>query len=77
MNNEEKILSALEALSNCIDAFEAGVNERLDRIEDDISIIKEEATVTRGATDQLLECWMERFGENDFVQAVALSDIAP
>ena len=90
MNNEEKILFALEALSGRIDAFEAGVNKRfegvdnqflginkrLDNIEDDISIIKEEATVTRGTTDQLLEIWVERFGDNDFAQVVALSDVA-
>ena len=83
MNNEDKILSALEVLGGRIDALTesvstqfSDVNKRLDKIEDDVLIVKEETAVTRGVTDQLLECWVERFGDNEFAQVVALSDVA-
>ena len=90
MNNEEKILSALETLAGGMTEINTrldgmdkrldgmdkrldGIDTRLDNIEADIVIIKEEATITRGATDQLIECWVERFGENDIVQVVSFS----
>ena len=51
MNNEEKILSALEALTNSVNVQFGdvsrrldGMDKRFDNIESDIAVIKEEIT---------------------------------
>ena len=62
MNNEEKILTMLE-----------DIDKRLDKIEDDISEIKDDAAITRGTTNELLDCWTERFGKIERVSAASFS----
>ena len=66
MDNEEKILSVLEALAGSVKRIESDIAEMKDDIaemREDIEVLRDESAVTRGVTDQLLECWTERFGE--------------
>ena len=55
MNNEEKILEVLEQVISRLDK----VDSRLDKMEADIETIKEDAAVTRTATNTLLD-WAEK-----------------
>jgi len=72
MASEEKVLSALEALTHNMNAQFGAVNKRLDRIETDIELIKEDAAVTRVAVNQLIE-WADRVGEAERIPFVAFS----
>lgn len=62
MDKEQKILSMLENLTTTVSAIQAEqqkTNQRLDKIEQDIEIIKEDTEITRSATNTLLD-WAER-----------------
>ena len=69
MNNEDKILELLTKMDNRLGNLEQDVsglkfgqaetNERLDTIQEDIEIIKEESTITRSMTNRLLK-WAEK-----------------
>ena len=69
MDNEEKILSALDALAAGVYRRLDGVDRRLDKIESDIVEVKAdiveikyEATETRGVANQILD-WVEEASE--------------
>ena len=69
MNNEEKILSALETLSGRFDGFELSVNRRfdgidqrldgidrrLDAIESDVAVLKEDVSVLKEDVEEIKE----------------------
>jgi len=71
MNNEEKILTALGALTDSVSAINTrldgidqrldGMDKRLDGMEEDIAEIKEDAAITRAAANHLVE-WADRVG---------------
>lgn len=64
MDNEEKILSALEQMNGRLDKIDGrldGIDNRLNNLENDVSELKEHAEVTRSATNSLVE-WADTVG---------------
>lgn len=53
--SEDKILAAIQTMENRLTSRLDGIDERLDRIEDELAEVREHAEITRYATNQLGE----------------------
>ena len=58
MNNEEKILSMLEALTNDVSGLKADMAE----LKEDVAELKEDMTVVKGAVEYIVD-WADAVGK--------------